>query len=447
MTLFKQFKEKSELAKLSSMPYLFILFKSKGDLRKAWVNIKGYRIIKSLGLFDDIYYLNKNKNVLLSGMDPLIHYIYYGYNENKFPSAIFDGRYYLNRYKDVKTSGLNPLIHYSLYGINEKRKIIAIDEKEQKKIGSEHENGLNKNEINKEKDRIVKKNGSLIELYPFQDDDPLISIIILNRNGLKHLKRLFKNFHENVAYPAYEIIVVDNGSTDESISYLNSLQNDLPIKIIKNNKNKSFSEANNAAVNIANGEYILLLNNDVEPTFGWLNEMMQTSLRYNNVGAVGAKLIYPYNANSIYNKNNSFKIQHAGIAFKLESKEKIEPFHICKGLNAFDEYSNLEQARAGVTGAVLLVKKEVYKEVGGLDENYYYGYEDVDFCLKLLKTKYSNFYCPKALLFHYEFGTTESIEYEYNLNKFKNNEKVLFDKWYTWLNKRINKKIIFPHDN
>ncbi len=113
---------KSKLAQLSNNPYLFILLKSKGNIKKAWTNIKGYRAINRLGLFNERYYLNNNKNILLSGMDPLIHYIYYGCKENKLPSDIFDGKYYLNKYKDVKTSGMNPLIHYSLYGINENKK-------------------------------------------------------------------------------------------------------------------------------------------------------------------------------------------------------------------------------------------------------------------------------------------------------------------------------------
>jgi len=110
------------LAQLSNIPYLFILFKSKGNLKKAWINIKGYRAIKSLELFDEAYYLNKYTNVLVSGMNPLIQYMYYGYKENKFPSPIFDGDYYLNKYENVKESGMNPLVHYSLYGINEGKK-------------------------------------------------------------------------------------------------------------------------------------------------------------------------------------------------------------------------------------------------------------------------------------------------------------------------------------
>ena len=119
----KPIQKKSRLAQLSNLPYLFILSKSKGNLKQTWINIKGYRAIKRLKLFDEEYYLNQNKNVLISGMNPLIHYMYYGYRENKSPSENFDGEYYLNLYGDVKTCGMNPLVHYSLYGINEDKKI------------------------------------------------------------------------------------------------------------------------------------------------------------------------------------------------------------------------------------------------------------------------------------------------------------------------------------
>ncbi len=111
-----------KLAKISKIPYLFILLKSKGNIKNAWTNIKGYLAINRLNLFDEHYYFNKNNNVLISGINPLIHYLYYGYLEGKNPNAIFDGEYYLNKNKDVKKSKMNPLIHYSLHGIKENRK-------------------------------------------------------------------------------------------------------------------------------------------------------------------------------------------------------------------------------------------------------------------------------------------------------------------------------------
>ncbi len=294
---------------------------------------------------------------------------------------------------------------------------------------------LTEEEIKQKYDEILNNNLSSVKLYPFNDDAPLVSIIILNRNGLEHLKRLFKDFKENLQYPSYEVIVVDNKSTDDSISFLKGLSDKLQLTIVKNTENKSFSKANNDAVKIAKGDYLLLLNNDVEPLYGWLNEMMQTILKSNDIGAVGAKLIYPDCSASVYNKYNSFKVQHRGIAFK-EEKGFIKPYNL-GDTDPFSAESSLEKERAAVTAAALLVKKEKYLEVDGLDENYSYGYEDVDLCLKLLKKGYKNIYCPKAQLFHYEFGTQEKNKRRKVKNRRLNNRKIFIHKWNQWLKKQL----------
>lgn len=104
-------------------PQLYILFtrKNKG-IKNVLINIKGYKSIKKNYLFDINYYLTNNPDVKSSDMDPLIHYIYHGFNESRQPNPTFDGNYYLSTYGDVKNSGFNPLVHYSLYGIKEGRK-------------------------------------------------------------------------------------------------------------------------------------------------------------------------------------------------------------------------------------------------------------------------------------------------------------------------------------
>lgn len=294
---------------------------------------------------------------------------------------------------------------------------------------------LTESQIKEKYNEILDKNEFQVDLCPFEDNSPLVSIIILNRNGSNHLKRLFGNFKENIRYPNYELIIVDNASTDDSMSFLKQLSDVLPLKIIKNNENKSFSQSNNKAARIAKGEYILLLNNDVEPLYGWLNEMMQTALKYDDIGAVGAKLIYPDCSNSRHNKNNSFKIQHRGIAFK-EEEGFIKPYNL-GDIEPFSAVSNLEKERAAVTAAALLVKKDKYWQVGGLDEGYNYGYEDVDLCLKLLKMGYKNIYCPKALLFHYEFGTQERNKNKEVKNRRLKNSELFSQKWNRWLYKQL----------
>ncbi|MDO8870921.1 MAG: glycosyltransferase [Methanobacteriaceae archaeon] len=305
-----------------------------------------------------------------------------------------------------------------------------------KKIVSEEPAILLTQEQVKEKYKeILSKNASIFNLHSFKDNVPLVSIIILNRNGLEHLKRLFKNFKENIQYPHYEIIVVDNASNDDSISFLVELEKFLPIKIIKNIENKSFSAANNEAARVAKGEYILLLNNDIEPTFGWLNQMMFSAMQSDEIGVIGAKLVYPYSPDSVYNINKSFKIQHSGIAFKEESGF-IKPYNITKD-HIFSNTDHSDVERAALTAAALLVKKDKYLEVGGLDENYNYGYEDVDLCLKLLKVGYKNIYCPKALLFHYEFGTQEKTKKREVKKRRLKNQKIFYQNWNRWLQKKV----------
>nr|WP_319374357.1 glycosyltransferase [uncultured Methanobacterium sp.] len=281
----------------------------------------------------------------------------------------------------------------------------------------------------------IKNEAFKLELHDFNEEAPLVSIIIVNRNGLNHLKRIFKDFTVNVQYPAYEIIVIDNASQDNSVAFLNELSDVLPLKVIKNKENESFSRSNNQGAEIAEGKYLLLLNNDVEPTYGWLNHMMKSVTQSDVVGAVGAKLVYPDCSGSRYNKKNSFKIQHEGIAFK-EEDGFVKPYNRGNG-KSFKIKSKRDEPRAAVTAAALLVAKDKYFQVGGLDTEYMYGYEDVDFCLKLLKKGYNNIYCPKAVLFHYEFGTQENNKRK-EIKKWRlNNQRLFRERWNKWLHREL----------
>lgn len=107
---------------ISKFPSLYIILKNKNDIKSVFTNIKGYNVIKKNNLVDISYYLKDNGDIKESGIDPLIHYIYYGFKEGRNPNSEFDGDYYLKKYEDVQKSNLNPLVHYSLYGIYEGRK-------------------------------------------------------------------------------------------------------------------------------------------------------------------------------------------------------------------------------------------------------------------------------------------------------------------------------------
>ncbi|WP_052374293.1 glycosyltransferase [Methanobacterium sp. SMA-27] len=344
----------------------------------------------------------------------------------KFNNKLKSSKNYLRNVKNDLSRSLI-LTRYRIGSL----KIKILNFKLRKNLNKKKQITLSPEQLKEKYENILTKNFSLIDLYTFNDKAPLVTIIIVNRNGSNHLKRLFKDFKENIQYPSFEIIIVDNDSTDDSINYLEKLSDSLPITIIKNTQNKSFSIANNQAANIAKGEYLLLLNNDVKPLYGWLNQMMQTALKSGDIGAVGAKLIYPDCSTSVHNKNNSFKVQHRGIAFKKEDGF-IKPYNLVDN-EPYGSDNSLEQERAAVTAASMLVKKDIYWEVNGLDERYNYGYEDVDFCLKLIKRGYKNIYCPKASLFHYEFGTQEKNN-SGKIMKWRFFNMRLFNKeWKGWL--------------
>lgn len=376
---------------------------------KYWAELyeKEYNIIKDY--FDYDYYLNEYRDVLRSNMNPIYHFLSRGYREKRNPNSHFNTSIYLESHPNLIKEDFNPFVHFIKSGM------VSPDIT-----------------LNKKREKIINTNLIYLSNYSFDKVQPMVSIIILNRNGFDHLKVLFKDFALKANYSNFEIIVVDNNSSDRSVEYLKTLD-DLPITILENKENVSFSKGNNDAIDIAKGDYILLLNNDIEPTYGWLNEMMGTILFNENIGAVGAKLLYPH----IFDKNKqkfSFTIQHAGDIFI----EKIKPDCQYGALNRnkfsqniFDKHLIGNKKCLLVTGAVLLIKKDIYLELGGLDEQFWYGYEDIDFNLRLYQKGYDVILCNNALLFHHESATPrESSVLPYNA-------QLLCKKWGAYLFKQL----------
>ncbi|WP_409200106.1 glycosyltransferase family 2 protein [Methanobrevibacter sp. DSM 116169] len=389
---------------MGDISFLKFLKRSKFDFNLAKKYYDSYDKIMELGLFDKEFYLSNYPHIAESDIDPLEHFLFFGYDEKKYPSPHFDLYSYEQKHPDIN---INPLVHYILEG-------------EQGHI-------FLKSPAEIAKERLINVNSLFLNNCTFEDE-PLVSIIVLNRNGSKHLKRLFTDFASKTNYNNYEIIVVDNASTDDSLNVLEEFSKDLPIEIIKNDINVSFSQGNNDAAKIANGEYLLLLNNDIEPTFGWLNELMGVMLNNENVGAVGAKLVFPYTFN-MENQETSFSIQHAGVKFREEMTPYIYgPYHENMFLTMiFSHKVNELKESISNTAATLLVPKKLYLDLGGLDEGYFYGYEDIDFAFKLYTNNYKTFYCPSALLFHHESATRINDERVHEIN-FKN-ISLFKDKW------------------
>ena len=254
------------------------------------------------------------------------------------------------------------------------------------------------------------------------NEGPLVSIVILNRDGREHLTRCLGAL-ASTAYRNVEIIVVDNGSTDGSPELAAAFQLPYPIRVIRNETNRSYSEANGQAVEIAAGELICFLNNDVDPiTDDWLGFMVETMTARQAV-AVGARLIYPRHRGGVRAGQNhaDLSIQHAGVGF-----DRGKPVPLARVMGAGDDAlapSAAEVAeRPALTAACLLVRLDAFREVGGFSSDYNYGTEDVDLCLKLRAAGGRLVYDGRAALWHHESATRAADQVRHKARKAANRE-------------------------
>ena len=223
---------------------------------------------------------------------------------------------------------------------------------------------------------------------------PKISIIIPNKDHKEDLERCINSILERSTYENYEIIVVENNSTtDEIAEYYKKIEQHDQIRIIRYIGEFNYSRINNYAAEHADGQYIVLLNNDTQViTVNWMEELLMYAQR-KDVGAVGAKLLYPDKS-----------IQHAGVVIGLGAHRTAGHTHYGKAYENLGYMGRLcyTQDVSAVTGACLMVKKHLFTELGGLDDHFEISLNDVDFCLRLRARGLLNVFTPFAELYHYE---------------------------------------------
>lgn len=232
--------------------------------------------------------------------------------------------------------------------------------------------------------------------WPLPEVPPLVSVLIPTRDQLPLLQRCIESVIEKTRYPAYEILIIDNGSeTPEARSYLAAIEAKEAelggrLRVVRQPGPFNFSAMNNAAARLARGEYLLLLNNDTAALHeDWLDEMMGHAVR-TDVGIVGAKLLFP-----------DGRIQHAGVILGMRGPAE-HPFigHAPEDRGYFGR-AQLTQDLSAVTGACLLIRRSLYEAVGGLDETAFkVSYNDIDLCLKVRTAGYRVVFTAFALLLH-----------------------------------------------
>lgn len=276
---------------------------------------------------------------------------------------------------------------------------------------------LNFNEV------IDVKTGYSIGLYRtiFKkiENEPEISIIIPNKDHIDDLDKCLKSL-EKSRYNNFQVVIVENNSNeDKTFSYYKTLQDNFKfnIRVLYYDGIFNYSKINNFAVKNVNSEYVLLLNNDIEMIDENSIEDMMNYIMRDDVGIVGAKLLYPDN-----------NIQHAGVILGFGGIAG----HAFVGIHEKRTYMNrahMIQDMSCVTAACLLTKKSLFDKVNGLTEDFVVAFNDIDFCMKIRELGKLIVYNPYANFYHYESKSRGYEDTKEKIDRF-NREVALFNiKW------------------
>jgi len=281
---------------------------------------------------------------------------------------------------------------YSAYKSSKKHPS-SISESVEEKILKDPESGKEANCVSSDTSAIkCKLSGFLSQPYLMlkfpKFENPVVSLVILTFNKAAITYQCLESLLAHTDVP-YELILVDNGSTDETLSLLDRLEN---VIIIRNSDNLGFVLGCNKGAKMAKGEHLLFLNNDTVVTPNWLSHLVRTIESYPKCGAVGCKLVWP---NGL--------LQEAGSIIWSDGSA----LGYGRGDNPFkSEYSYLREVDY-CSGACLLVRKDLFWAVGGFDELYAPAYyEDSDLCLGIQKLGYKVVFQPAVTVFHHEFTSS-----------------------------------------
>ena len=254
---------------------------------------------------------------------------------------------------------------------------------------------------------------------------PMVSIIVPTKDQLPMLQRCVESLLEKTRYAHYELLIVDNNSeTVEACEWLAAVEqmNEAKVRVLRYPHPFNYSAINNRAAREARGEYLVLLNNDTAIiSESWLDELLNHAQRP-EVGIVGAKLLYP-----------DGRIQHAGVILGLRGPAE-HPF-IGEAMDApgFMNRLQVDQNYSAVTAACLMIRKSIYEEVGGLDEeNFKVSYNDVDLCLKVGDLGYLTVWTPHAVVMHEGSVSQKQVDpasLETKRKRFVAEQDAIYAKW------------------
>jgi O-antigen biosynthesis protein len=236
--------------------------------------------------------------------------------------------------------------------------------------------------------------------------DPRVSFIIPVFDGLSFTRACLDSLVQTVNLSEHEVIVIDDLSTDGTREYLAG-RPDPPFRVILNETRRGYAGSNNVAAAVARGEFLCLLNNDLVLTPGWLAPLLRAFDQFPNAGIVG----------NVQRNSSTGRYDHMGVVFG----ENGVPWHFGKNF-PFRPYHGYTEWRA-VTTACCLIKKSVFLEAGGFDEQYINGSEDMDLCLRLGRAGYRHYVANESVVFHHVSSSADRHTFN------EANEQRLLARW------------------
>jgi len=250
---------------------------------------------------------------------------------------------------------------------------------------------------------------------------PKVSIIIPVFNNLGLTRNCLQAIFTNTQGPEYEVIVVDNASTDGTAEYLKGMQS-ARVRCIFNSENKGFVEACNAAAELAVGDYLLFLNNDTEVQQGWLSSLVEFADKKPDRGAVGSKLVYP-----------TGKLQEAGCITFSDG----HGWNYGRHGSPTDPRFNFVREVDYCSGAALMVRTDLWRDIGGFDRRFAPAYyEDTDLCFQIRERGFKVYYQPKSVVIHHE-GRTAGTQLQSGYKRYQLENRAKFvEKWASTLSRQ-----------
>jgi GT2 family glycosyltransferase len=261
--------------------------------------------------------------------------------------------------------------------------------------------------------------GTYIVRYQIREPKK-VSVIVPTRDHGEDVERCLRSIFSKTTYRDFEIVIVDNGSTDKaSLRIFEKWKKaERRVKVLRYDVPFNFSRINNYAVEHSDGHYVLLLNNDTEViTADWMEAMVEQAQRP-SIGAVGALLLYPDGT-----------VQHAGVVLGVGGIAGHSHKHFPGDAHGYFSTLSAINNYSAITAACLMVRRSVFEQVGGLNEELAVAFNDIDFCLKVREAGYRNVYLPHVKLYHFESKSRGYEETAEQKLRFENEVTLMRERW------------------